>query len=116
MENGHMSSAELKTRLAAFVEDEFRRVKLDPPASGQTRWLGSRTLVFKPDRRLPFATSFQVTVPAGTRALDSSYLKDDYIWTRAVGKCTTKRIDILIGYRDSLSKRFKSQNRCTLQQ
>jgi alpha-2-macroglobulin len=68
--------------LEALPEGKGKAVlKLEPPVTGKTRWLGSRTLVFKPDRRLPFATEFKVTVPAGTRALDGSSLKEDYVWS-----------------------------------
>jgi uncharacterized protein YfaS (alpha-2-macroglobulin family) len=56
-------------------------LKIDPPAGGKTRWLGTKTLAFTPDRRFPYATDIKVTVPAGTRALDGSYLKDDFSWT-----------------------------------
>ena len=55
-------------------------LKMAPSVDGKTRWLGTRTLAFTPDRRLPFATDIKVTVPAGTRALDGSYLKDDFSW------------------------------------
>jgi uncharacterized protein YfaS (alpha-2-macroglobulin family) len=58
-------------------------LKLDPPSNGRTRWLGTRTLAFTPDRRFPFATGIRVTVPAGTTALDGSYLKDDFSWAFA---------------------------------
>lgn len=56
-------------------------LKIDPPSAGRTRWLGSRTLAFTPDRRLPFASGITVTVPAGTRALDDASLKKDFSWS-----------------------------------
>jgi len=68
--------------LEALPEGKGKAVlRFEPPVAGKTRWLGSRTLVFRPDRRLPFATEFKVTVPAGTRALDGSFLKEDYVWS-----------------------------------
>ena len=68
--------------LEALPEGKGRAVlRFEPPAAGKTRWLGTRTLVFRPDRRLPYATEFKVTVPAGTRALDGSFLKEDHIWS-----------------------------------
>jgi hypothetical protein len=68
--------------LEALPEGKGKSVlNFEPPAAGKTRWLGSRTLVFTPDRRFPFATEFKVTVPAGTRALDGSFLKEDYAWS-----------------------------------
>jgi len=56
-------------------------LKFEPPIAGKSRWLGSRTLAFSPDRRFPFATEFKVTVPAGTRALDGSFLGEDHSWS-----------------------------------
>jgi uncharacterized protein YfaS (alpha-2-macroglobulin family) len=68
--------------LEALPEGKGRTVlRFDPPVSGRTRWLGSRILAFTPDRRFPSATEFRVLVPAGTRALDGSFLKEDYSWT-----------------------------------
>jgi len=37
---------------------------------GAWRWMGTSALLFAPEEPLPRATSFKVTVPAGTRALD----------------------------------------------
>ena len=51
-------------------------VHLSPTPSGSWRWLGTRTLVFKPDGRFPMATRYEVTVPAGTRATDGSSLNE----------------------------------------
>lgn len=68
--------------LEALPEGKGRPVlKFEPPAAGKTRWLGSRTLAFTPVRRFPFASEIKVTVPAGTRALDGSSLKEDYTWS-----------------------------------
>ena len=57
------------------------RLGIDPPAAGKTRWLGTKTLAFTPERRLPYATEVKVTVPAGTRALDGAALEQDFSWT-----------------------------------
>ena len=45
---------------------------------GQFRWIGTRGLLFKPSGRLPGATRFTVTVPAGSKALDGMALLSDY--------------------------------------
>ena len=45
---------------------------------GAWRWMGTSALVFAPETRLPRATGFTVTVPAGTRALDGSALGEAY--------------------------------------
>ncbi|OGD22318.1 MAG: hypothetical protein A2W03_09140 [Candidatus Aminicenantes bacterium RBG_16_63_16] len=56
-------------------------LKIEPPEPGKTRWLGSKTLAFTPERHLPYATSVKVTIPAGTRALDGASLKEDFTWS-----------------------------------
>jgi len=56
-------------------------LKLNPPYSGKFRWLGTKTLVFSSDKKLPAATEIKVTVPAGTRSLDGYTLKDDFRWS-----------------------------------
>ncbi len=46
-------------------------VKLTPQAKGKWRWLGSQTLIFQPAAeggRLPMATNYTVTIPAGTKS------------------------------------------------
>ena len=49
--------------------------------AGKWRWLGTSALMFAPDAALPRATSYVVTVPGSTRALDGSTLGDDYTFT-----------------------------------
>jgi len=67
--------------LEALPEGKGKPIlKFEPSVTGKTRWLGSRTLTFTPDRRFPFATEVRVSVPAGTRALDGSYLDEDHVW------------------------------------
>ena len=48
--------------------------KVTPEVPGHFRWVGSRAAVFTPERRLPFATTFEVEVAAGLLALDGSRL------------------------------------------
>jgi uncharacterized protein YfaS (alpha-2-macroglobulin family) len=44
-------------------------VRMSPQPPGRWRWLGTKTLVFDPEgQRLPMATEFTVSIPAGTRA------------------------------------------------
>jgi uncharacterized protein YfaS (alpha-2-macroglobulin family) len=46
-------------------------VTLTPQPKGKWRWLGTQTLIFQPDAeggRLPMATSYIVTIPAGTKS------------------------------------------------
>jgi alpha-2-macroglobulin len=52
---------------------------LEPEVSGSWQWVGARGVTFVPaGRRLPAATAFRVTVPAGTRALDGTTLSAPY--------------------------------------
>lgn len=56
-------------------------VRLTSPSGapkGSWRWLGTSAIVFAPDKALPRATEFNVTVPAGTRALGGETLAKDH--------------------------------------
>jgi alpha-2-macroglobulin len=55
-------------------------LRIAPPVRGKHRWLGTRALAFTPDEHLPYATRFEVTVPAGTRSLDGYRLAADHVW------------------------------------
>jgi uncharacterized protein YfaS (alpha-2-macroglobulin family) len=46
--------------------------------AGTWRWLGTSALMFAPKDRLPEATEYEVTVPAGTRSLAGDVLAGDY--------------------------------------
>lgn len=57
---------------------------LEPPVAGEWRWMDTRTLVFAPAReRLPMATSFRVTVPAGTSSAGGAVLEAAEAWAFA---------------------------------
>jgi len=46
-------------------------IRLSPQPAGKWRWLGTQTLMFQPDAeggRLPMATNYTVTIPAGTKS------------------------------------------------
>ena len=43
-------------------------VTLSPTPKGRWRWIGTRTILFDPEIRFPQATTFTVTVPAGTKS------------------------------------------------
>ena len=55
-------------------------VKLNPQPPGKWRWLGTKTLIFDPDERFPMATTFVVTVPAGTRSASGAILASEKSW------------------------------------
>jgi uncharacterized protein YfaS (alpha-2-macroglobulin family) len=54
-------------------------IGLSPEVAGSWQWRGARALSFVPTLgRLPAATAFRVSVPAGTRALDAELLAAPY--------------------------------------
>jgi uncharacterized protein YfaS (alpha-2-macroglobulin family) len=56
-------------------------VKLDPQPPGRWRWIGTRTILFDPDVRFPQATTYHVSIPAGTRSATGGVLKDAVAFT-----------------------------------
>ncbi|MGE3764081.1 MAG: alpha-2-macroglobulin family protein [Kofleriaceae bacterium] len=49
-------------------------VTLTPQPKGRWRWLGTRTLIFDPEVRMPQATSYTLEVPAGTKSASGATL------------------------------------------
>lgn len=61
-------------------------VKLTPQPAGEWRWLGTQTLVFQPAAeggRLPMATNYTVSVPAGTASIFGNKLAQARTFTFA---------------------------------
>ncbi len=60
-------------------------VQMDPPLPGTWRWLGTRTLNFEYDSaqidRLPKATIYKMTIPAGTKSAAGGSLDKALTWT-----------------------------------
>lgn len=60
-------------------------VVVEPALPGTWRWLGTKTLTFEYDSdlidRLPKATEYRVTVPAGTKSMSGSALAEAVTWT-----------------------------------
>jgi alpha-2-macroglobulin len=60
-------------------------VQLEPALPGTWRWLGVKTLTFQYDSelidRLPKATEYRVTIPAGTRSATGAVLAEPVEWT-----------------------------------
>ena len=65
-------------------------VKLTPQPPGKWRWLGTKTLIFDPQERFPMATTYVVTVPAGTRAANGSTLATEKSWSFTTPPLTVK--------------------------
>jgi len=69
--------------VALEVLSESRRLshlRIIPKTAGQFRWLGTKTLSFKPDERFPFGAEITATIPAGTSSLDGHILPQDNSW------------------------------------
>ncbi len=60
-------------------------VKIEPSLPGTWRWLGTKTLTFEYDSelidRLPKATEYRATVPAGTKSATGGVLAEAVTWT-----------------------------------
>jgi alpha-2-macroglobulin len=60
-------------------------VQIEPSLPGTWRWLGTKTLTFEYDSelidRLPKATEYRVTVPAGTKSISGGALIKPVSWT-----------------------------------
>jgi hypothetical protein len=55
-------------------------VRLTPAVDGAWRWVDAQTARFEPAQALPFATAFEVVVPAGTAAVSGTRLPDEVRW------------------------------------
>ncbi|HWT03872.1 MAG TPA: DUF6049 family protein, partial [Pyrinomonadaceae bacterium] len=55
-------------------------VRLSPQPPGKWRWVGTRTLLYAPDNRLPMATEFTATVPAGTKSANGGTIAAEKTW------------------------------------
>jgi uncharacterized protein YfaS (alpha-2-macroglobulin family) len=60
-------------------------VKIEPSLPGTWRWVGTKTLTFQNESdvidRLPKATLYQVSVPAGTQSVSGGVLAESVEWT-----------------------------------
>jgi uncharacterized protein YfaS (alpha-2-macroglobulin family) len=60
-------------------------LKIEPSLPGTWRWLGTKTLTFEYDSklidRLPKATEYRATVPAGTKSATGAILAEAVYWT-----------------------------------
>jgi uncharacterized protein YfaS (alpha-2-macroglobulin family) len=68
-------------------------VVLTPQPQGKWRWLGTQTLMFQPDAeggRMPMATNYVVTIPAGTKSALGNSLRQARTFTFATPPLTVK--------------------------
>ena len=80
----HLSVTFSQPMIAVTSHDEASKtvpVKLSPQPAGQWRWVGTKTLIFDPDPRFPMATTYTVTVPAGTTSATGGVLAKPVGWS-----------------------------------
>ena len=75
------SQAMVPLSTVSNVEAREAPVDITPRIAGRWRWLDVRTLVFTPEGRVPFATEYTVTIPAGTRSASGGALAEEVRWT-----------------------------------
>ncbi len=66
-------------------------VSLVPQPAGKWRWLGTKTVMFQPDKRFPMATEYAVEVPGATKSMSGQALGKPVQWTFATPPVTLKR-------------------------
>lgn len=66
---------------------------ITPPVRGSFQWVGTNALIFVPEGRLARATTYRVTVPAGTKALDGSALQAAYNLEFKTARPSVERVE-----------------------
>ena len=78
---------------AITSQDQAREnipVILTPETKGKWHWLGTKTLTFTPEKRLPMATRFTAVIPAGTKSATGGSLPQEFSWTFSTPPPTIK--------------------------
>ncbi len=70
----------------ATLADQELPVSLSPTPQGEWYWMGTRTLVFQPEGRLPGSTRYRVEIPSGVEAVDGSILEMGISWEFETGR------------------------------
>jgi uncharacterized protein YfaS (alpha-2-macroglobulin family) len=71
-------------------EKERLPVSLVPQPAGKWRWLGTKTLMFAPEKRFPMATEYAVEIPVSTKAMNGQTLAKPVQWTFTTPPVTMK--------------------------
>ncbi len=58
-------------------------VRLVPEVPGQWRWLGTQTLLFRPEKRFAMATRYTAEVSAGVKSMAGAALGEAFAWSFA---------------------------------
>src|SRR4029450_12464038 len=56
-------------------------VRLEPQPPGEWRWIGTRTLVFEPERRFALASEYRATIAAGVTSATGGVLASGVSWS-----------------------------------
>jgi len=56
-------------------------LQIEPAVEGEFRWLGTRTVAFYPQGRLPFSTRYEIEIPAGTESTQGTTLAKAVRWS-----------------------------------
>lgn len=91
----HLTMTFSQPMVAVTSVDDLAKEKLPvslvPQPAGKWRWLGTKTLMFQPDKRFPMATEYAVDIPAGTRSMSGGALAKPEHWTFTTPPATLKR-------------------------
>ena len=76
------------------VEDQASKspLKITPAVQGKQRWLGTRTLIFEPDKPLAGSTEYKVEIPAGLKAQDGGELAEARKWSFTTPRLAVSRV------------------------
>jgi alpha-2-macroglobulin len=84
--------------------DELRTyqapLEITPRAAGRFRWLGTETVTFEPEKRMPFGTRYVARIPAGTKAQSGARLEQEVRW-----EFSTPRVELV----EALPSRYDRQ-------
>jgi uncharacterized protein YfaS (alpha-2-macroglobulin family) len=91
----HLSMTFSQPMVPVTTMDDLAKEKLPvglvPQPAGKWRWLGTKTLLFQPEKRFPMATEYAVEIPAGTKAMSGQALQRAVQWTFSTPPVTVKR-------------------------
>lgn len=90
----HLSITFSQPMVSVTSVDELKEhppVRLSPEPPGKWRWLGTRTVMFQPEKRFPMATEYSVEIPAGTRSTTGGALATAERWTFTTPPPTLKQ-------------------------
>jgi alpha-2-macroglobulin len=67
--------------------------RIEPAVKGSFRWSGTTTLIFTPDKPLPFATAYNVTIDKSAKAVSGNTLDQPYRWSFSTPSVKLMRTD-----------------------